>query len=69
MNILFDSDEERPRRFSLVQETKECPACNGTGIGHELDHDDENVSMTMYREIDCPECKGRGFIIKEEEKT
>ena len=66
MNITFDSEEESGHRFSLVQKTKQCPSCGGTGIGQELDHDDENVSMTMYREIDCPECKGKGYIIEEE---
>lgn len=67
MDILFDGDAEQGRRFSLVQVTKECPSCGGTGIGQELDHDDECVSMTMYREIDCPECNGKGYIIEEEE--
>ena len=67
MNIQYDSEEEQGRRFSLVQKTKKCPACGGTGIGQELDHDDESVSMTMYREIDCPECNGKGYVIEKEE--
>jgi len=46
---------------------RKCPACDGTGIAQELNHDDENVSMTMYREIDCRECNGKGYIIEEEE--
>lgn len=45
----------------------ECPECKSSGIKHELDHDDECVSMTMYREIDCPKCYGRGYIILERE--
>ena len=46
-------------------ETREvmCPECKGTGISEELDHDAESVSMTMYREITCRKCNGRGYII------
>ena len=50
----------------MNEKQKQCPSCDGTGIGQELDHDDENVSMTMYREIDCRECNGKGYVIKEE---
>ena len=50
----------------MNEKSKKCPSCDGTGIGQELDHDDECVSMTMYREIDCRECNGKGYIIKKE---
>ena len=50
----------------MDEKQKKCPSCDGTRIGQELDHDDENVSMTMYREIDCRECRGKGYIIEKE---
>ena len=45
----------------------ECPTCKGEGIIYELDYDDENVSMTSYREKNCPECNGLGHICKAKE--
>ena len=42
----------------------ECPTCKGEGIIYELDYDDENVSMTSYRERKCPECNGFGYVDK-----
>lgn len=67
MNILFDAEEQQGNRFSMIGKTKDCPSCDGTGIGHELTHDDETVSMAMYDEIDCVVCNGKGYIIEEEE--
>jgi len=64
MNIQFDSEEEQGRWFSLVQKTKKCPTCNGTGIGGvsgDIIYDSEGEG------IDCPECKGSGYVIQEEE--
>ena len=52
---------EKTREFVRIK----CPECKGEGIIYELDHDNECVSMTSYREKDCPGCLGLGHIYKE----
>ena len=54
--------------MSLVKDT--CPVCIGAKvlfIGNQEELDDEKPGMNG-KECDCPECKGEGYVLVEEEE-